>query len=35
MSDSSLDNLPKGWKSVPNDLGSDQTHLKVFNGEKR
>ena len=28
MSDSSLDNLPKGWKSVPNDLGSDQTAFK-------
>ena len=28
MSASSLDNLPKGWKSVPNDLGSDQTAFK-------
>ena len=28
MSDSSLDNLPKGWKSVPSDLGSDQTAFK-------
>ena len=28
MSDSSLENLPKGWKSVPNDLGSDQTAFK-------
>ena len=28
MSDSSLENLPKGWKSVPSDLGSDQTAFK-------
>ena len=28
MSDSSLQNLPKGWKSVPSDLGSDQTAFK-------
>ena len=28
MSDSSLENLPKGWKSVPDDLGSDQTAFK-------
>ena len=28
MTDSSLQNLPKGWKSVPSDLGSDQTAFK-------
>ena len=28
MSDSSLENLPKGWKSIPSDLGSDQTAFK-------
>ena len=28
MSDSSLENLPKGWESVPSDLGSDQTAFK-------
>ena len=28
MSESSMQNLPKGWKSVPNDLGSDQTAFK-------
>ena len=28
MSASSLENLPKGWKSVPSDLGSDHTAFK-------
>jgi len=28
MSDSSIEKLPKGWKSVPSDLGSDQTAFK-------
>ena len=28
MDQSSIDKLPKGWKSIPNDLGSDQTAFK-------
>ena len=28
MDQSSIDRLPKGWKSIPSDLGSDQTTFK-------
>ena len=28
MDQSSIEKLPKGWKSIPNDLGSDQTAFK-------
>ena len=34
MADSSLDKLPKGWKSIPNDFGSDQTAFKGVNWGK-
>ena len=34
MDHSALDKLPKGWKSVPNDLGSDQTAFKGVNWGK-
>jgi len=34
MDNSALGKLPKGWKGVPNDLGSDQTAFKGVNWGK-
>ena len=34
MDQSSIDRLPKGWKSIPSDLGSDQTTFKGVNWGK-